>query len=214
MSNQKLTCPHLIKVKDIDFHDLKDKWTFYYLIPNRQNSQNKEWKNFLRKFFDFQTFEDYWAIINTIDSASQLQKGCRYYIFKNDITPLWEDEKNFKGIEIFSEYPASNQKGHNKKMKFQSQQEKCEEDWIKLTSTILGNTFKYGDCVNGIEFNCRGAIYKVGIWANSSVTHEKLAEIKAELKKFLKGSEIKHTDINVEPPVAPAKDAPKDAAAK
>ena len=187
MSREKSTCPHLIKEKNITFHELKEKWTFYYLIPNRQNTPGKTWNNFLRKFYDFQSFEDYWAIINTIESASLLIKGCRYYIFKNNVQPLWEDENNNEGIEIYSEYPG-NPKNHKKT-------QKCEEDWIRLTIAILGNTFKYIDCINGVEFNCRGAIYKVGIWANKSATGELLPQIKAELKKYLAGSEIKQQAI-------------------
>ncbi|OHT01136.1 Eukaryotic initiation factor 4E family protein [Tritrichomonas foetus] len=192
--------PHLFKFKD-NFHELFNDWTFYYLIPNRLNSKTPNWNSYLKKLHDFGTFEDFWAIINSIEPAGQLQKGCRYYIFKKDIRPLWEDEKNTGGREISIQYNLPPEpKGkhfHNNQptphyaeylKKLEPIQTMAQEKWIELSVAILcnkSNYFVHNEFINGIEFNVRAKAIKVGIWTKP-VTEEQFEQIKNDLIKILK----------------------------
>ncbi|KAH0790362.1 Eukaryotic initiation factor 4E family protein [Histomonas meleagridis] len=162
------------------------------------NASGADWKNFLKELHKFGTFEDYWAIINTIEPASRLQKGCRYYIFKNEkekqIQPLWEDEANLGGYEIFGDYP-NQEEGKRGPAKSNV---KSQEDWINLTISILGNIFKHVEYINGVEFNCRGPRNKVGIWTRKIEDETIFNEIKAELQSVLVNcSSIGHSIIEL-----------------
>ena len=191
-NDDKLT--NLLKKNIPDLHTMKHEWTFYYLIPAKYNAdKNADWKNYLNVLYDFNTFEVFWAIIASIEPAWKLQKGCRYYIFKKDkdnkrIEPLWEDPNNEGGKEISIEYrhpqksQDSKQRGDLIKL-----QKSCEDKWIQLcTSVFCNNTeyFKNIEKINGIEFNIRAQIIKVGIWTER-VTDEEFEQLKKDLHKIM-----------------------------
>lgn len=175
LNSNKEKPPHLIHIKNGEYHQLHCDWSFYYLIPNKINSSNKNWNSYLKKLHDFNTFEDFWAIINSIEPASKLQKGCRYYIFKKSIQPLWEDAENTGGREISVQYrlPQIKQDQKNRHSSpdliniSKEIHTKAQEKWKKLVIAVLCNKEEYfheKDFINGIEFNCRANAIKVGIW--------------------------------------------------
>ncbi|OHT03016.1 Eukaryotic initiation factor 4E family protein [Tritrichomonas foetus] len=192
---------HVLKGKAVpEFHQLNSNWTFYYLIPNRLNAERTvNWKTYLKILHDFNTFEDFWAIVDSIEPPSRLQKGCRYYIFKKGIEPLWEDPKNNGGKEISIEYrlPSfTNNKdkrgknNHEQIEKIQQQKEimkKCQDKWIDLCMAVFcnhPNYFKATDKINGIEYNCRAGIIKVGIWTKQ-IDEKDFTSIKDDLHRVM-----------------------------
>lgn len=202
--------PTLLKSKDIQFHNLQENWTFYYLIPARANvGKDANWQDYLKPLHQFHTFEDFWAIIASIEPAAKLQKGCRYYIFKNDIQPLWENEKNLGGKEISLEFklPAfpKNDKGRRNKNDaqnpYQAQravQEQCETKWINLCTKVLCNNTQYFrnvDKINGTEYNFRSGVIKVGIWT-SQITDEEFQALEEDLHQAL---DYNPNDSNITP---------------
>jgi translation initiation factor 4E len=204
------TVPHLLaKGKTVQqFHDLQNVWTFYYLVPNREGQKDKNWKDFLHKLYDFGTMEDFWAILNTIEPASKLPKGCRYYVFKRGIQPLWEDEKNLHGSEVYTEYalevqksPLGKQKNwHGHLLKDEPGNVEAEKHWRDLALSVLANalTVPHGNQINGVEFNCKRNSVKVGIWT-APTTEEEFREIAQAVKSILKcEGELKFSKIEPE----------------
>lgn len=174
--------PHLIS-EDIEFHDLPTDWTFWYLIPNRTQTKARKWDDFLKTLHDFSTIEDFWAIINSIESPSKLPKGCRYYIFKTGIKPLWEDENNLRGYEICCEYPTSD------KTLFQP----TEKKWTDVVLNVIckvGNKQVF-DYINGIEFNNRGTVLKVGIWVSHEINEANKKDVIQEFARIMESEEEK-----------------------
>ena len=191
-NERKPTC--LFKDKNKEPHMMKCDWTFYYLIPAKYNAdKNVDWKNYLNPLHDFNTFEDFWAIIASIEPAWKLQKGCRYYIFKKGIEPLWEDERNLGGKEISIEYKHPQKAGDPKQRRNDMQelskiQKSCEEKWIRLCASVFcHNTeyFKNIDKINGIEFNIRAQIIKVGIWTEKLNEEAEFQQLKDDLHKIM-----------------------------
>jgi translation initiation factor 4E len=179
----------------VEFHDLQDIWTFYYLIPNRMGQRDINWVDFLKPLHDFSNFEDFWAILNTIDRASELPKGCRYYIFKKGIQPLWEDESNVGGCELYTDYPNPEQpkpSGKQRNAKSPPSElvgnREAEEHWKDLALSVLANakTIPHRQKINGIEFNCRGSVVKVGIWVAPTLSDRELEELAPAIKTILK----------------------------
>lgn len=65
-------------------HPLQHSWTLWYY----KNDRNKTWEENLRNVVTFSTVEDFWAVYNHIESASRLQVGCDYAVFKEGIKPM------------------------------------------------------------------------------------------------------------------------------
>ncbi|KAK8883439.1 hypothetical protein M9Y10_046089 [Tritrichomonas musculus] len=199
ISNKEERAPHLIKIQNDEYHPLFYDWTFYYLIPNRMNSTNNDWNSYLKKLHDFSTFEDFWAILNSIEPSSKLQKGCRYYVFKKPIQPLWEDPGNTGGHEISIHYHFSQIKPDQKSIRtFQNSNNisneihnKAQEKWKKLIIAVLCNKDEYfhaKELINGIEFTCRANAIKVGIWTKPT-TEEQFESLKNDLLNILEYNE-------------------------
>jgi translation initiation factor 4E len=205
------TVPHLLTDKDLAkfqgqakpvWHNLQQAWTFHYLIPNRMGLQNANWADFLKELHDFQTFEDFYAILNTIDPPSSLPKGCRYYVFRKGVQPLWEDEGNLNGKEIFAQYPSDPKQG---KTVLKAHAEEAERHWRELTLSVIANPrsdplLRHQAKINGVEYNCRGSVVKVGIWT-APLDAVEFDEIKEDVKNILGGQvTLKDNDIHLGQP--------------
>lgn len=203
--------PVLDPLVDLDaskLHQLRRKWTFYYLIPNRQVVGRGDWASFLEELHPFNYFEDFFAIQNTIVPARDLPKGCRYYVFSHSadgkpIKPLWEHEQNIGGWQVFVEFPLPevprNKRGGKPD---KSVNIRAEEQFYDLCCVILGASKDviYGNAmVNGIEFNCRGQIIKVGLWVNKKI-NEKQGDLDKLVESFAKFTkrEVKKEQIVLE----------------
>jgi translation initiation factor 4E len=198
--------PHLLADKDLakfqgqakpTWHNLQQVWTFHYLIPNRIGLQNANWADFLRELHDFQTFEDFYAILNTIDPASGLPKGCRYYVFRRGVKPLWEDEGNLNGKEIFAQYPSDPK---NSKQVSKAHAEEAERKWRDLTLSVIANPrgdplLRHQAKINGVEYNCRGSVVKVGIWT-APLSPSEFQAIEEDVRAIL-GSQIRLKDNEI-----------------
>jgi len=74
-------------------HNLQNTWKIWYF----ENMKDKQWEDCLRVVSPFHTVEDFWSVFNHIKSASDIRTGGSYYVFKDGIKPMWEDEANRKG---------------------------------------------------------------------------------------------------------------------
>uniref|UniRef100_A0A914RFP4 eIF-4F 25 kDa subunit n=1 Tax=Parascaris equorum TaxID=6256 RepID=A0A914RFP4_PAREQ len=105
-------------------HPLQYQWVLWYLKADR----NKEWHECLMQVAFFGTIEDFWALYNMIQQPSAMNWGSDYYLFKEGVKPMWEDENNVKGGRWL----------------------------IVLLMAIIGEQFEdYGDHVCGAAVNIR-----------------------------------------------------------
>ena len=74
-------------------HRLHNEWKFWYF----ENNKERNWEDNLRVVSAFHTVEDFWSIYNHIKSASEIRSGCSYFVFKEGLKPMWEDEGNRRG---------------------------------------------------------------------------------------------------------------------
>lgn len=164
--------PRLVsEVPASEHHELKDTWVFWYLIPNL--SKSEDWSNYLKQVGEFHSVEDFWGIMNSVDRPMTLVTGCRYYIFKKGVKPLWEDEGNKDGYQIFCPCPVE-AGAEGRKI--------AQEKWEDLAASVLGAGFTGYEYINGVEFNCRKRATNVGIW-----TKEMDSETLERVKETVKG---------------------------
>ncbi|KAH0792946.1 eukaryotic translation initiation factor 4E [Histomonas meleagridis] len=159
-------------------------WNFWYIIPDRSTNIDANWRDFLHSLCSIESVEDIWSTLNAIEPAHKLPKGCRYYVFKKGVLPLWEDRSNINGYEISIEHQISGSKKAN-----------VTERWIDVILACLGETLTQSKLVNGIEFSVRAQNYKIGIWT-APCEEEEVQSISADLKKLTNWqSEVKVIQI-------------------
>ena len=72
---------------------LDNSWSFWFFKTNRA----KEWKENLMHLGKIDFVEEFWSMFNHLKPIRYLSDGCDYMLFKNDIKPMWEDERNSNG---------------------------------------------------------------------------------------------------------------------
>ena len=159
-------------------------WTLWYLIPDRYTMKDADWTDFLHKVCDFNTVDGMWAALNSLEKAAFLPKGCRYYVFRQGITPLWEDSANSGGFELSIEHAIAKAK-----------KQKVNDRWEDALLSVLGESIQHSDAVNGVEFTVRTETFKISYWIAKCSDEVKTALV-GELKKAAKwNSEVKVTPL-------------------
>jgi len=133
-------------------HPLQNQWQLWYFRPEK----NKDWKDNLLDVTHFDTVEDFWALYNHIELASNLNAGSDYSIFKHGIQPMWEDARNKAGGRWLFTF--------NKKSTSARQ---IDEIWLEVLLCLIGEAFgDDSDQVCGAVINIRNKMDKISVWTN------------------------------------------------
>jgi len=74
-------------------HPLSFTWTLWYF----GNENCSSWEDNLCQVSSFSTVEDFWALYHHVAPISELKSGTSYFLFKEGIKPMWEDDANRDG---------------------------------------------------------------------------------------------------------------------
>jgi translation initiation factor 4E len=148
-------------------HPLQSEWQLWYWKPEK----GREWIDNLLSVTHFSTVEDFWALYNHIELASNLQMGSDYCIFKAGIKPMWEDERNKRGGRwLFT----LNKKGTAAKT--------VDEMWLETLLCLIGEAFgEESEQICGAVINVRPKMDKISIW-----TSDKSSAAVLKIGKILK----------------------------
>ncbi|VDM55958.1 unnamed protein product [Angiostrongylus costaricensis] len=153
-------------------HPLQSRWALWYLKADR----NKEWEDCLKMVSLFDTVEDFWALYNHIQTASGLNWGSDYYLFKEacfskfnqrtcpftmlnlqGIKPMWEDDSNVKGGRWLVVVDK------------QRRTQLLDYYWLELLMAIVGEQFEdLGEYICGAVVNVRQKGDKVSLWTRDA----------------------------------------------
>ncbi|GAV30098.1 hypothetical protein PMKS-003604 [Pichia membranifaciens] len=168
-------------------HPLNSKWTLWYTKPPVDN--NESWAELLKPVVSFNTVEEFWGIFHAIPKVNELPSRSDYHLFRDDIKPEWEDSKNAQGGKWYCQ--------------FKGRREDLNELWIRALLSVIGETIEKDENeVNGVVFNVRKGIVKIGLWTKSC-DEEKLRAIGETFKRVLKlGDEdkiefLRHKDSEI-----------------
>ena len=83
---------------------LENKFSFLYRIddntqnPNQKQVMEKEkYESQVKKIAEFDTIEEFWGIFQHLRKPDSCRPGIEYFMFKEPIKPMWEDENNKNG---------------------------------------------------------------------------------------------------------------------
>ena len=86
---------------------LENKFAFWYRIDDiiqyqlqKQALDKKEYEVQVKKIAEFDTVEDFWGIFQHLRKPDSCRAGIEYFMFKEPIKPMWEDENNKNGGRI------------------------------------------------------------------------------------------------------------------
>ena len=83
---------------------LENKFSFLYSIdenaqyPAQKTVMEKEkYESQVKKIAEFDTIEEFWGIFQHLRKPDSCRPGIEYFMFKEPIKPMWEDENNKNG---------------------------------------------------------------------------------------------------------------------
>ena len=125
-----------------NIYPLKNKWTVWIHDLYDKNWNLKSYK----KLYTFDTIEDFWTFYKNIDCFNKYM----YFLMKNDILPIWENESNINGGAFSYITPKNNSKN----------------SWINLSMKLIGETLTMDnmDQINGASFSPKANICIIKIW--------------------------------------------------
>ena len=104
-------------------------------------------------------------------------------IFKEDIKPMWEDEKNNGGNYFQLDYQVQ-------KDKMDIFVKAANHNWKKLVLSSMGGTLPYAEFINGIRFvdktdfeRGRIIMFRIEVWVAKELEEKNLDELKGFLSK-------------------------------
>ena len=127
---------------------LNNKWSIWY------HHQKNSWKlESYKKIFEINNIEEFWIFNDNIDRLGGINSQ-HYFMMREDITPIWEDENNKNGGCWSIKIPL----------------ERSYELWIKLSMYIIGETLTNNDfLINGISVCAKNNTTSVvKIWINDN----------------------------------------------
>ncbi|KAH8278202.1 hypothetical protein KR044_002038 [Drosophila immigrans] len=149
-------------------HPLEHVWTLWYL----ENDRTKHWKDMLNEITQIDSIETFWSLYYTIKAPSELKIGCDYYMFKQGIQPMWEDEANIKGGRwLFTVGKSS--------------KDALDRIWLDILLMMVGESFEYASDICGAVVNIRAKSNKISVWTANGTNELAVLEIGFKLKTLL-----------------------------
>ena len=120
----------------------KDKWTLWF-----HNFHDTNWNiDSYQKIYTFNNIFDFWRVYNNHYSL----KSGMYFLMKNNINPIWEDENNKNG-GYWSIKISKN----------------IEQYWLNLSMSLINNDLDKNNNINGISISYKKHYYIIKIWINN-----------------------------------------------
>ncbi|CAB3378889.1 Hypothetical predicted protein [Cloeon dipterum] len=174
--------------RDVIKHPLQNSWTLWYF----ENDRAKNWEDNQVEIYNFDTVEDFWALVNHIKPASEIRVGTDYSLFKKGVRPMWEDPANKNGGRWLVSLEKK-QRGPE-----------LNNCWLEVMLCLIGEAFdEFSDDVCGAVMNIRPKGDKIGIWTGDGTRTNSIMEIGQRIKsrlnipaKVLIGYQL-HRDLTV-----------------
>ena len=94
-------------IKEPNKTKLENRFSFWYRIDTiiqyqlqKQALNKNEYEIQVKKIAEFGTVEDFWGIFQHLRKPDSCKAGIEYFMFKEPIKPMWEDENNKNGGRI------------------------------------------------------------------------------------------------------------------
>jgi len=151
-------------------HPLQNSWTLWFF----KNDKGRNWEENQKPIITVSTVEDFWSLYNNVVVASRLPPGSDYSLFKEGISPDWEDPRNKAG----GRWIINMGKGRRA--------EYLDTSWLEIMLYLVGEQAdKHAYQVNGAVVNVRAKGDKLGVWVADASKPDSVVMIGKMIKKML-----------------------------
>ena len=124
---------------------LKHSYSVYFNsgIENRKNMSKEAFQTQLQKITSFTTDEEFWQLFLRLKLPTSLHLKSKLFIFKGEVSPVWEHDENKSGGRIYVKMPLNRE---------------TDDIWQNLVLEFLtgfSNQEYLDEHVNGIELGIR-----------------------------------------------------------
>lgn len=166
--------------EDVDLsvkHPLQNRWTMWFNAPQKATKNNSGvWSSNVAEIMTFGSVEDFWGLWNHLVPPSKLQNGANYHLFKEGVTPEWEDDFNSQGGKWLLSFPKKEQT-----------MSVVDDAWLSTVLLIIGETFdEDGEEICGVVVSPRAKHYRLALWTKHAKAEGACKRIGAALKAALK----------------------------
>ena len=136
---------------------LENKFSFLYRIDQNNSHQaqkqilaKEKYESQVKKIAEFDTIEDFWGIFQHLRKPDSCRPGIEYFMFKEPVKPLWEDENNKNG----GRFSLKLKRGYTTII------------WEEMIFTLIGGILpkEIKDEINGIVVTSKKEFNTLQIW--------------------------------------------------
>ena len=137
---------------------LENKFSFLYRIDDtntqystqKQIMEKEKYESQVKKIAEFDTIDEFWAIFQHLRKPDSCRPGIEYFMFKEPIKPMWEDENNKNG----GRFSIKLKHGYSTII------------WEEMIFALIGNIFpkEIRDEINGIVITSKKEFNTLQIW--------------------------------------------------
>jgi len=139
---------------DEQIYQLHSSWTMWLKNGNvKNNGDSCTWDQGLDQIFTFNTVNDFWSMYHHIQTPSNVRHKMDYLMFRENIQPKWEDEKNKNGGMWKLVIPKEKRK------------EVLDIVWLESLLSIIGETYgEETDYIMGVCVQRRQREDRLQLW--------------------------------------------------
>ena len=135
----------------------------------RKNLKSNDYEESLTKIGSFKNKKDFWKLYQHLKKPKECESGIEYYLFKNNIKPIWEDELNI----------------HGGKFTFLLNKDLSSLIWEEMIISFCGGIIPYFNDINGICIAVRKTYDVAQIWFNN-FENINCIQMRNSIKNFFK----------------------------
>lgn len=163
-------------------------WEMWCDFPTKQQSNGKQHQSMTQKLSQYQpptwldsvksiglfdTVEGFWGIHDCTLPPSRLPNGSNYYLFRNNVAPMWEQEANRRGGKWVGQVSGGTL---------------ADEWWTELCVAAIAEQFPgHEEEICGICVSKKKSGLKVSLWTRTADNSLSQLEIGAFMKRLFPG---------------------------
>lgn len=157
-------------------HPLQNRWTLWFDRPKKKKSgifSQEDWNESLEKVYSFNTVEDFWCLFNNLLPVSHLEAGSSYNLFKEGISPEWEDKANEGGGRWYFVLKKQDR-------------DQADQLWLYMVLGLIGEQIDSQDHVCGVVVSPRRDELRISLWTKDAKKKKAQIAIGHNMQKVLK----------------------------
>jgi len=132
-------------------HPLENSWTFWYFSLQ----DGVSWEECQKEILSIATVEDFWCVLNWIQSPSEFKKRADYSFFRSGVRPDWADPMN----------------KHGGRLVLSCDRASVDVAWLEILLSLVGDQWgSFGKHIMGavVGFRAKAKVFKVELWIGTS----------------------------------------------